>query len=277
MSKQQEMDELSNEARNRVLRDFAVYLLKTFKDVNEAFDALDLDKNGHLSKDEFRQGARKIKYKGNVGEIFKLLDVSSTGTISKTELTILRQLPAAAKQGGTLVQMTKKNVQSARRIRSPIQNPPMHEGGLSLPSSDINRPLGERMRTAAGFHTFTRTPTGRLDSLVHPEEFPGVDPANYAVEHGPGFVDKGPEYFPYFGKDDHPMRGTKWKFGATANRVERFGPAFPSKQGRHDRELSSSSYTTYEGIRPRDGFKICNTGGIAWKRSPARSGISEYR
>jgi Ca2+-binding EF-hand superfamily protein len=258
-----------------VLKDFAMHLLRSFKDVNEAFAALDLDGNGQLSLAEFKDGARRIKYRGNYAEVFKLLDHSNTGTINKTELRHLRMLPAEAKKAGTLCTFTKKNVQSAIRIRSPIQNPPKHCAGLTLPSSDVVRPLGQNTHTAAGFHTFGRAPTGRLDDLAHPEEYPGTDPDKFCQEHGPGFVDKGPEYFPYIGAAEHPIRGNKWKFGGTwSNHIERFGPVIPSKQGNSDRELSAASYSTHEGWKPKDGFKINNTGGVSWSRTSGRTGIS---
>jgi len=262
-------DELS------ALKDFAMHVLRTFKDVNEAFTALDVDGNGQLSLAEFKLGARRLKYTGDHEEIFKLLDASGTGTINKTELRNLRQLPADSQKEGDLCQMTKKNIQSACRIRSPIQNPPVHHGGLTLAGSDVVRPLGERMRTAAGLHTFARSPTGRLDDLIHPDEVPGTDPHNFTKEHGPGFVEKGPEYFPYMGDAEHPIRGNKWKFGGTVNQIERFGPLMPSKQGKADRELSSSSYMTHDGLRPPDGFRVSNTGGISWSRTPGRAGISK--
>mmetsp|Transcript_23970 Transcript_23970/g.37638 ORF Transcript_23970/g.37638 Transcript_23970/m.37638 type:complete len:503 (+) Transcript_23970:83-1591(+) len=261
-------DELSH------MKDFAKHLLRTFKDVNEAFAALDLDGNGQLSLAEFKAGARRIKYTGDHEEIFKMLDHSCTGTINKTELKQLRQVPAEAQKQGNLCNMTKKNIQSSCRIRSPIQNPAAHQSGLTLASSDIVRPLGERMRTAAGFHTFSRTPTGRLDDLSHPNEVPGTDPHNFTKDHGPGYVDKGPEFFPYVGEKDHPIRGTKWRFGGTWNSIERFGPIMPSKQGKADRELASSSYMTHDGWKPKDGHKVCNTGGISWSRTSGRAGVS---
>jgi Ca2+-binding EF-hand superfamily protein len=259
------------------LKDFAMHLLKTFKDVNEAFAALDLDGNGQLSLAEFKDGARRIKYTGDVEEIFKMLDQSSTGCINKTELRNLRQMPAEAKSSGTLCTMTKKNIQSACRIRSPIQNPPVHRGGLTLAASDVVRPLGERMRTAQGFHTFARQPTGRLDDLCHPNEYPGTDNDDFGKEHGPGFVEKGPEYFPYMGAVEHPRRGNKWKSGGTWNTIERFGPMMSSKQGKADRDLAGSSYMTHDGWKPKDTWKVCNTGGVSWSRTSGRSGISALK
>lgn len=259
------------------LKDFAMHLLRTFKDVNEAFAALDLDGNGQLSLEEFKAGARRIKYRGDPEHIFRSLDQSATGTINKTELRHLRQLPADSKVTGTLCKMTVKNIQSAIRIRSPIENPPVHQGGLTLASSDIVRPLGERMRTAAGNHTFSRSPTGRLDDLTHPDEVPGTDPHNYTKEHGPGYLEKGPEYFPYMGEKEHPRRGNGWKSGGTWNTIERFGPMMPSKQGNADRDLASSSYMTHDGFRPKDNFRICGTGGISWSRTSGRAGLSSLK
>jgi len=67
------------------LRDFAVYLLNAFKDVNAAFSEFDVAANGQLNLAEFVEGARRIKYKGDAEEIFLLLDQGQTGTVGKED------------------------------------------------------------------------------------------------------------------------------------------------------------------------------------------------
>lgn len=268
------------------LRDFMKYILLSFSSVDAAFAAFDDKGNGQLSLAEFMDGAERIKYVGDAGNVFRLLDKNNTGTISKAELRALRELPPAPVDTSLIEQQwqtttlkpslvtTKKDLVEARRLRSPISGPPRHRNGLSLSSSQIVRPLGDDLTTASGFHTFSRGATGRLDALLHPNQLPGEDQEQFSQEHGPGFTEKGPEYFPYLGQTEHPRRGSKWKFGATVSRSERFGAYVPSRQGQEDRDNAGMSFLTHEGRRPTDGFKISNTGGISWARSPVRPGVT---
>jgi len=79
---------------------------------------------------------------------------------------------------------------------------------------------------------------------------PGEDAEQFSAEHGPGYGEKGPETFPYIGMKEHPRRGNKWKFGATMNRVPRFGQTVPSRRAAHDHDLAGMSFLTHEGRRP---------------------------
>lgn len=277
------------------LSDFGVYILEKFADVQAAFAAFDVEGNGQLNVAEFVEGARRINYRGNAEEIFKLLDRTETGTIIDQDLISMRQLPAPKSSqaenawlqsqpggitrslGGSLRE-TKRDATIARKMRSPIRDPDRHAGHLTLSSSDIRRPLGESMRTASGFHSFKRSTTGRLDDLQHPNELPGEDAEQFSPEHGPGFLDKGPEYWPYMGCKEHPRRGDKWKVGGNMNKTARFGALMPSKQAQADRELSGMSYATYEGRNPSNNptvvSKICGTGAISWSKGPVRPGIT---
>lgn len=268
------------------LRDFAVYVFKSFKNLDKAFAAFDVEGNGQLNLAEFVHACRRMKYGGDAEQLFKMLDMKDTGTISKQDLSALRQLPFRAPPSTKFEQQTnrsllsaslgttKKDLTFARKLRSPINDPNAHECGQTLSSTDLVRPLGESMRTAAGFYTFPRLATGRHDSLLHPEQLPGNDAERFSAEHGPGYCAKGPEYFPYLGLTEHPRRGDKWKMGATVNRTERFGPLIPSTQGAADRDLAAMSFNTYEGRIPKDGFKVINTGGISWAKSPMRPGVT---
>lgn len=280
--------ELVDPTASNPLQDFAVYLLRKFKDVDAAFAAFDIGDHGQLNMTEFVDGAKRNKYAGNARELFSLLDEKDAGTICKKDLMKLRQLPAHPGKSLKITQstfsttlpsfgmsMSRKDETMARRARSPIKDPGYHTGGnFSLASSDIRRPLGEKMRTSSSFYTIPRVATGRLDPLQHPNHIPGEDAEQFSSEHGPGFVEKGPEYFPEFATIDHPRRGDSFKIGASLNRVKRFSLDIPSKQAQADRDLSGMSFITYEGRRPADGYRVCGTGGIAWSKSPVRPGVT---
>lgn len=141
-----------------------------------------------------------------------------------------------------------------------------------MSTNEMPRPRGEKVTTSAGFWSFQRSPTGRMDEKLHPNEAPGQDQEMYTDAHGPGFCAKGPEYFSETACDTHPLRGDKWKSGSTVNRTERFGPLIPSAQGRQDRELSGASFATYEGDRPADTWTVTGTGAHSLSLRRARMG-----
>merc|ERR1740130_2495716 len=272
------------------LSDFVMFILKSFVDVNAVFARFDEEDNGQLNLDEFVQGARRINYKGNAADIFKLLDCTETGTINKEDFLALRELPTLPpsetrnawllKNQLTLsncsLSATKKDATIARKMRSPIRDPPTHVAGTSLSATDLIRPLGESMRTATGFYTFPRTTTARLDVLLHPNERPGEDAEQFSPEHGPGFVQKGPEYNTYMGLVEHPQRGNGWKKGANLDRSKRFGAVIMSVQGQVDRDHSGMGFATYEGREPSValGNKIHGAGALSFGKSPVRPGIT---
>jgi len=276
------------------LRDFAVYMMKSFKDISAAFNEFDVMAHGQLNLSEFVEGARRIEYKGDAAEIFRLLDTSETGIVSKEDLRALRQSSNLGAQGArgafsqsnfekgnalamSMLGTSRKDATIHRKLRQNLKDPSPHECGLTLDSSDIQRPLGQNMRSATGYYTFPRSTTNRLDEMLHPNELAAYDAEQFSPEHGPGYLEQGQEHNPYIGKTDHPRRGDKWKMGATMNRVSRFGPMVPSTQGQADRDLAGwRNSLSHEGRIPSDSahFKVSNTGGISWGKSPVRPGIT---
>lgn len=278
--------EMEDESEPTPLRDFAVFIMKTFKDVNSAFDAFDVAQNRSLNMVEFVEGARRIGYEGNAEELFRLLDPQEAGTLAPRDFKALRQLPEfsgpAPKPFGLQTLSTlslgtsKKDAFIERRLRQNLKDPAAHESGLTLSGTDISRPFGASMRSASNFYTFPRSRTGRMDNLLHMNQIPGEDAEQFSAEHGPGYLDSGPESFPYLGQTCHPRRGDKWKMGATINKTERFGQMVPSRQGKEEMNLSGMSFLSHEGRIPSDGahYKMCNTGAVSWGRSPVRPGIT---
>jgi len=269
------------------------FVMREFKDVDAAFSAFDVAGNGQLNLAEFLEGAKRINFTGDAEAVFKFFDNEDTRTIGRKDLIKLRELPAAvprastapASTGRSHLSMTNfactpKDATLARKLRSPIKDPLAHRCGITLNSTDVGRPLGKKMRSASCFYTFNRTATGRMDGLLHPDQHPGENPDPFSPEHGPGYLQRGPEYFPEIGCFQHPRRGDKWKAGATINREPKLGPLIPSTEARFDRDLAGMSFATHEGRRPSDsnpvtgGHKICNTGGISWSKSPVRPGIT---
>lgn len=253
-----------------LLRSFAALLMKKYPNLDKAFEAMDHSANGQLSMAEFSQGAvHLLRFAGDAKAIFKELDRDGNGTIGVKEFKRLRALKQGADVPEADVLETKRDKVAARMQRSPIKRPPPHARGKTFSTIEITGPRGERIATSAGFHSFARCPTGRLDSLLHPNELPGFDPESFSSNHGPGFVSKGPGHHSEVACDKHPTRGTKWNMGSTVSRSERFGPAIASTQGRQDQELSGAGYATYEGRHPADTWKIEGTGAhsMALRRS----------
>jgi len=243
--------------------EFISALLKSFSNMQAAFDVFDVSGNGRLTMAEFRDGARSMHFYGNSDDIFKELDTTKSGTISRTEFLGLRKLPGLTMKDHASTAplgQTKRDLVATRRLRSPRHVPPPHSRARCLESDHIVRPLGEKISSSAGFHSFSRLGTGRLDCKVHPNALPGTDSTNFDAGHGPGFCRKAPPYFSEVGCMTHPLQGNRWKLGATMNRTDRFGPIAPSKQGQEDRCLSSVSYMSYVGCFPNDGWAVSKTG-----------------
>merc|ERR1719443_2710208 len=100
----------------------------------------------------------------------------------------------------------------------------------------------------------------------HPNQVPGTDPENFTKERGPGYCQKGPEYFSNVGLGDaHMTRGSAWKVGGNRNRTEKLGPMIPSKEGSADLAKSASGFAVYEGFGARDHRKVCDTGAVSMK------------
>lgn len=258
---------------SQALRNFASVLLHSYKNLDEAFKAFDVSGNANLSMAEFVAGAKAMHFAGSAKKVFQELDANASGTIDKGEFRLLRQLPARYDvDPETLKTPTKRQTVLARIGRSPILAPSPHRRGICLASMDSWRPQGEHIASAAGFSSFARAPTSRLDALAHPGELTGMDAEHKSPEHGPGFCPKGPSYHSETGLAEHPIRGSCWKMGGTTNRVERFGPLIPSAQGKADRELSADSFASYNGRAPKDKWQVHGGGASSFKDRSLRHG-----
>lgn len=258
---------------SQALRNFASVLLHSYKNLEDAFNAFDVSGNANLSMAEFVAGAKAMHFAGSARKVFRELDANASGTIDKDEFRLLRQLPARYDvDPQTLRTPTKRQTVAARIARSPILAPGPHRRGTCCASMDSFRPHGEHIASAAGFSSFARAPTSRLDALTHPGELIGMDPEHKSSEHGPGFCPKGPPYHAETGLAEHPIRGSGWKMGSSVNRVERFGPLVPSAQGKADRELSADSFGSYNGRAPRDNWQVHGSGASSFKDRSLRHG-----
>lgn len=263
---------------SHLLRSFAALLMQRYPSLEKGFQAIDINGNGLLSMAEFEQGAQHaLRWAGDTKSIFQELDKERNGTISIEEFKLLRGLPQVEKSelevmAKTNCMETKRDLVEARKQRSPIEAPGTHARGTCLSLHEMPRPRGEKVTSSAGFWSFERSATGRLDHKLHPNEAPGQDQEMYSSSHGPGFCPKGPEYFPETACGKHPLRGDKWKIGSTTNRTERFGPLIPSAQGRQDRELSGAGFANYEGDRPGDTWSVNGSGAHSLSLRRARMG-----
>jgi len=239
------------------MRNFTSIMLAKFENLDKAYLFFTRDSNGQLAIEDFVAGARELRFKGNARAVFKELDADADGNVSRQEFRALRAIDDPADDPATKTPAQKV---IEKKARSPIQAPGKHERGVSLAATHIQLPEGERIATSAGFYTFPRTSTGRLDHLLHPDELPGFDAENFSKEHGPGYCKKGPDYFPEVMSDAHPVRGNKFKVGSCVSRVDRFAPAIPSVEGKKDLEHSAATYASYEGQLPKDTWKV-NGGG----------------
>jgi len=258
---------------SELLRIFATLMLQKYKSVEEAFAAIDVNGSGALSMAEFAEGAKeRVRFAGDAKAVFKEIDVDGNGIVSLPEFTFLRALPKVdfAKVEKLRVK-TRKEIVADRRQRSPIVDPPPLRRGACLASLGT-QPLGEKTASSASFFSFPRSATGRLDRLLHPEELPGVDPATFSKERGPGYCRRGPEHFAETCCAEHPRRGSGWRKGAAQGRSERFGPTIPSAQGQQDRELSAAGFAAYEGYYPNDNWRISGAGAHSLAYRCLRSG-----
>lgn len=231
------------------MRSFLAMLIHRFANVEEAFKVLDIHKSQQLTRKDFVAGCqRKLGYAGDANAIFDELDADDSKTVSCDELAALRAIPPPPPKP----ESGKKAIMSERQARSPIAFSATHKRGVSLAGSSTT-PLSERMAGATGFHTFGREPTGRLDAAIHPEEFPGVDRYFFHMDTGPGHYQN--DNYKFRVGDVHPLEGSKWTLGGWSSRVERFGPALPSKERDDDVELASKRYMAYPGRAPEDMYK----------------------
>lgn len=253
------------------MRIFASQLITRFPNLEKAFQVFNNNPMGRIDIATFVTTAKELGLSGNARAIFKELDSDGDGYISKKEFKSLRAIEAVDTSKPEADQSKRERV-AARNQRSPIRSPGKMERGLCLAAMHIQRPEGTYTTTSAGFYSFPRLPTGRLDPLLHPEELPGFDSENFTKDHGPGYCEKGPEYFGEVMSNAHPLRGNKFKTGSCVSRSERFGAAIPSYEGRKDLEHSAASFATYECQKPRDQWKVNGTGAQVFASKRERVG-----
>jgi len=159
--------------------------MQKYRNVDEAFRAIDVNGSGELSMAEFVEGAKlRVRFTGDVKAIFQSLDMDRSGTIGVKEFRKLRGLKANQEEVEKHQLKTTKDIVAERRLRSPISNPQPHERGVTLLSSG-HQPLGEKTSTSAGFYTFHRSPTGRLDRhRSNPPRWANTDGKGGAVWFG---------------------------------------------------------------------------------------------
>lgn len=253
------------------MRTFAAQLISRFPNLDKAYRAFNGSVMGKVDMASFVTTAQDLGLSGNARAIFKELDTDADGYISKKEFKALRAIEAVDTSKPEAEQSKRERV-AARKQRSPIRSPGKFQRGVCLASSHIQRPEGTYTSTSAGFYSFPRLPTGRLDPLLHPEELPGFDAENFTKDHGPGYCEKGPEYFGEVMSNAHPLRGNKFKTGSCVSRTERFGPYIPSYEGRKDLEHSAASFATYESQKPRDQWKVNGSGAHSFASKRERIG-----
>jgi hypothetical protein len=242
-------------------RAFATMLMQKYPTIEQAFKSIDLSGEGLLSMNEFEVGCKALRWGGDLRAVFKEMDLDNSGQLTIKEFSRLLMLPPADQaQVDKFRVQSKKDVMAERTRRSKIPGALLYHRGTCLAACDIARPQGEHVASASGFHSFDRSPTGRLDDQIHPNFYPGLDPEAFSDRHGPGFLSKGPESFAEVADSKHPMRGSQWKVGSCTSRTERFGPLIPSAQGRRDRELSGAGFASYEGQAPKDTFAVTGLG-----------------
>uniref|UniRef100_A0A7S2INC8 EF-hand domain-containing protein n=1 Tax=Zooxanthella nutricula TaxID=1333877 RepID=A0A7S2INC8_9DINO len=248
------------EQGSRECRAFATLLLQKYRDVEQAFAAIDVNGNGMLSMGEFAEGAKlRARFGGDAKAIFKEMDIDDSGLICITEFKKLRGLRKVDAATADMLRIpTKRELVDARR-RTDVADPPPHPRDTLLGSSQ-------------GLHSFARSSTNRLNRRTHPEELPGFDPECFTPERGPGYCARGPEHFDETADHAHPRRGTGWKVGATVDRAARFAPAMPSAQARQGRELSAAAFMAYEGLRPEDSWRCSGAGAHSVQLKVARMG-----
>jgi Ca2+-binding EF-hand superfamily protein len=257
-------------------RAFATMLLQKFPSVEEAFASIDLSGEGVLSMNEFEVGVKALRWGGDSRAVFKEMDLDKNGTLSVKEFSRLMLLPPADEaQVDKFRVKTNKDVMAERTRRSKIPGALLYHRGTCLASCDMIRPQGEHVATSAGFHSFERSPTGRLDDQLHPNFYPGQDPEVFSDKRGPGYCSNGPEKFAEVAQAAHPTRGSGWKVGSCTGRTERFGPMIPSAQGRLDRELSAASFASYEGQAPRDTWAVSGVGSHSMALHQLKMGPKE--
>jgi len=75
-----------------MLREFSNLLMSKYKNADAAFRAFDFNSNGTLSAAEFTQSAQQLRFSGDPGAVFKAIDLDREGDISKVEFRTLQRL-----------------------------------------------------------------------------------------------------------------------------------------------------------------------------------------
>merc|ERR1711920_315731 len=78
------------------IREFVQFLLRTFSDLEEAWEVLDEDGSGELTEEEWLTAVDDLGYFGPAKVVFALLDNSDDGSISYDEFEVLEKYTVPA-------------------------------------------------------------------------------------------------------------------------------------------------------------------------------------
>jgi len=256
-----------------MMKDFASALLNKYPNIKAALKSFDDSGNSQLSMAEFCTGAKKMHFTGDLKAVFKELDLNRNGVIGAPEFKrLVRMARTSGFVNEGMIAKSKKEDVEAKKSRQGSHGPPPLTRGECLAGSSSWRPHSDKISSSAGFYTFPRTTTRRLDISAHPDDLPGVDHGNYAGERGPGYLQKGPEYYSSVGDVGHPTRGNRWKNGSTVNKSQRFGRLIPSKGVADDQECHNASFITYENHAPTPNHKVHGLGATSMAGKSQRVG-----
>merc|ERR1712232_527136 len=285
LTENEEDDSVESVFKERVFEDdssemprrFAICLHEKFPNIRAAFEYFDDTNSGQVFIGDFLHHFSDLKFSSFVGDpkvIFEALDTNCGGALSFDKFCNLKKYirtPAPEynleKKTNTASTMHQRNkeITSKRQMRSPIPKAKTFERGSTLHGTHVSHPLGERVGSSAGFYSFTRTTTGRLDKQLHPCDLPGYDSFNFSESRGPGFVEKGPEYFPESACYGHPTRGNKFKVGAMITKTPKLKALIPSRAQDEVQARRNAAFCTHEGIAPQDVWKVHGGGAVQQK------------
>jgi Ca2+-binding EF-hand superfamily protein len=256
------------------VRRFAICLHEKFPNARSAFDYFDPMNGNEVSMHEFQDRFIALHFGPYVGDPSLIFETLADGkeTLSFYRFCNMKKYirtPAPEydllepASGNTISSIPKKDITSKRQKRSPIQRPSAFGRGTCLHGTHLSHPLGEHVGSSAGFYKFARTTTGRLDLLLHPNDLPGNDSFNYRAECGPGYVEKGPEFFPESACHAHPVRGNKFKLGATMSKQPKLKALIPSRATAEVQACRDAAYCTHEGsTHTTDVWKLNGKGAV---------------
>jgi Ca2+-binding EF-hand superfamily protein len=281
LTETEEDDSVENVYKERVFDDdasemsrrFAICLHEKFPNIRSAFEYFDDTSSGQVFIGDFLHHFSDLRFGSFVGDpkqIFEALDTNAGGALTFDKFCNLKKYirtpaPEYAQVESKIhsaLAAREKDIISKRQRRSPIPPPGEFKRGSCLVGTHVSHPLGERVGSSAGFYSFARSTTGRLDPLLHPCDLPGYDSFNFRAEGGPGCVDKGPEYFPESACHTHPTRGNKFKVGSNMNKQPKLKALIPSRQPAEVQACRDAAFCTHEGIAPQDTWKVHGGGAV---------------